>query len=86
MALIRTEKRDEATPLLNSLDQEIKEGKYDDNTLQALIHCFKVKLPFLSFLTGVVVIYHIKLHSSCQKFWGVETITLSGMRINENLM
>ncbi|KAI1721530.1 n-acetyltransferase B complex (NatB) non catalytic subunit domain-containing protein [Ditylenchus destructor] len=41
LALIRIEKRDEATPLLNCLEQEIKEGKYDDSTLQALIHCFK---------------------------------------------
>lgn len=53
LALIRAERVSEAEPFINEVEKSDKNG-FDENTLQALCHCFKVQWAFVSCLLCIV--------------------------------
>lgn len=42
LALIRTERSSDAWVIMTDVEKNIKNGRFDDNLLQAVCHCYKV--------------------------------------------
>lgn len=66
MALIRADRVSEAWPLINEV--ESVRDDFDENTLQALCHCFKVLAELVSVTIIISNFYHFLIENMVKYF------------------